>query len=388
MYRFIVSLLIVFLSAGTLFIAGSESSVTDPLPAVGKLDRETRVRVRILERIAPKKVLIRSRKNPEKTWKVTLKSFKKKKKQSKPRKEFRYHFSDGFEISAIGEKSLKRVYRGNLKVRKKGGQLILINDVELYHYLASVVMSEMGYKPLEAMKAQVILSRTWALAHLSPDKSYDFNDLTNSQVYKGLAIETRRAKKSVFETQDKILTYDNKLIEVMYHSTCSQRTYSYKEIWGVEIPYLTVVKDIADDGKLNSAHSRHFNWETTLRQKKLFSYLKRKFNLRKKITGLELQVKKGQWGVSFLGANYWAPIDTFRIMVNRQFGWLKLKSNDFVITQNKGERTIRFLGNGYGHLVGLCQVGAGKLAQKGYTTEDILQFYYPSTKIMKDHTLS
>lgn len=365
-----------------------QHSPVKKLFSVGEIDAKTIVRVRILEKYRPKSVFIRSLKNPKSTWQVNANTFyrktgkKRKNYPANKKKQLTYNFVQGFQIYVNNKPKTMRTYRGKLKILEKGGQLILVNHVPLQHYIVSVVMSEMGYKPLEAMKAQAILSRTWALTHLHPKEAYDFNDLTTSQAYKGKEMENRRARQAVLETGDNVIVYQNEKIEVIYHSTCAEHTYSAKEIWGEEVPYLIVIDDKAADGKLNSVNGKHFSWDSKMNRRKVFKYLRRLYGLRKPISEIALQMKKGQWGVMLKGSNRWVPIDNFRLAVNRRFGWKKIKSNDFVIDSRKKTNKIRFYGNGYGHLVGLCQVGAGTLAQKGYSMEKILRFYYPETQIL------
>ncbi len=126
---------------------------------------------------------------------------------------------------------------------KKNEELLVINRVPLETYVASVVISEMGQAPPEAMCAQAVISRTWAIGHIDESSLYDFNDLTSSQSYQGYSAYVKGAEKIISKTEGLILTYRGETAKILFHAQCSDRVFSAYEIWGKSsIPYMPSVQ--------------------------------------------------------------------------------------------------------------------------------------------------
>lgn len=287
--------------------------------------------------------------------------------------------SDKYQISIPGS-ALKRVYAGSLIIDMKDGRIQIINVVALEDYVKSVVLSEMGLKSIEAMKAQAVLARTWAVRNGRPDKAYDFNDLTDSQVYKGVFDEVN-FDDQLSSTHGQVLTYQNKPIKVYYFAECADRSYSVYEIWGEKrYPYY---KKINYPVEMRSRNLK--NWQRRIEIEKLDqvfisgdSKATSKHPSASSSAQYKISQKQGQLGVNV--NEQWYGIDHFRIKVNRALGWNQLRSNHFT-SQHAGDYIV-FKGNGFGHLVGLCQKSAVDLARKGWRYTEILDLFYPSTKIV------
>ncbi len=122
-----------------------------------------------------------------------------------------------------------KTVRGELELRPGVTGVAAINVVNLEEYLRGVVPAEMGpraFPLLEALKAQAVAARTYAVAHLG-DHSADGYDLCDSQmcqVYEGAGVEQPLSDRAVLETSGEILTWRGKPIDAMYHSTCAGRT--------------------------------------------------------------------------------------------------------------------------------------------------------------------
>lgn len=116
-----------------------------------------------------------------------------------------------------------RFYRGCLEIGASGGRLRAIDEVDLEDYVRGVIAGEMGaHAPLEALKAQAVASRTYALHSLGhwPAAGYDLRDTTDSQVYNGIDSETPATDRAVRETSGLILTMDGRPIAAMFCADC------------------------------------------------------------------------------------------------------------------------------------------------------------------------
>ena len=140
----------------------------------------------------------------------------------------------------------KRRYRGSLWIRPQGEALQAVNLVGLETYLASVVGSEMPASwPLEALRAQAVAARTYALRALRPSsgRAYDLKATVASQVYLGVEAETASTQAAVAGTRGLVLTYGDGLIEAVFHSSAGGSTENSGELWAQQLPYLVSVAD-------------------------------------------------------------------------------------------------------------------------------------------------
>jgi len=138
----------------------------------------------------------------------------------------------------------QRRYRGVLQVRPQGSGLQVINHVPLETYLASVVGSEMPASwPLEALRAQAVAARTYALRSRRPAQPFDLKATVASQVYRGVETETPSTLAAVETTRGLVLTHDDALIDAVFHSSSGGRTESSGDLWPRQLPYLVSVPD-------------------------------------------------------------------------------------------------------------------------------------------------
>ncbi len=139
----------------------------------------------------------------------------------------------------------QRRYRGRLQLMPQGGQLQVVNHVPLETYLPSVVGSEMPASwPQEALQAQAVAARTYALKARKPSAAFDVQATTASQVYKGVEAETPSTHAAVQATRGLVLTYNNALIDAVFHSSSSGgSTESSGDLWPRQLPYLVSVPD-------------------------------------------------------------------------------------------------------------------------------------------------
>ncbi len=151
-------------------------------------------------------------------------------------------------------------YRGRFRARPSGAdEVMLINELNLERYLQGVVPGEMGpavFPEVEALKAQSVAARTYAIAHLGDHdaEGYDICDTPACQVYHGVGVEHRLTNRAIEETSGMIAVFDGRPIDAMYTSTCGGHTETSSELFsGRAQAYLQAVpcawdRDLQLDG--------------------------------------------------------------------------------------------------------------------------------------------
>jgi stage II sporulation protein D len=140
-----------------------------------------------------------------------------------------------------------RLYRGRLEVSQTGQFLRVVNHLPLQRYLDGVVAGEMPHTwHLEALKAQAVAARSYALATLQKGKPFDLYSDVRSQVYQGVAGEKPRTTEAVHATAGQIATYGGKVATTYYFSTSGGRTASAADVFGFSVPYLVSRPDPYD----------------------------------------------------------------------------------------------------------------------------------------------
>jgi len=138
-----------------------------------------------------------------------------------------------------------RAYRGKLVVSVVSKRLRVIDLVPLQQYLDAVVPSEMPSSWLpDALEAQAVASRSYALAGRQPGAGYDLT--TSGQSYLGAAAETPQGDAAVSATKGQVLMYGGQVATTVYSSSTGGRTQSAADAWGGGAPYLVSVKDPYD----------------------------------------------------------------------------------------------------------------------------------------------
>lgn len=272
-----------------------------------------------------------------------------------------------------------RRYRDTVVVRNEKGKLTVINELGLDGYLFGVLPVEVSPKwPMEALKAQAIVSRTYVLANLGKygSKGYDMSSNVFSQVYRGVEVESAATNKAVKETAGMVLTYKGKLSKAFFFACCGGHTADVKKVWKNPYKYLKgIVCGFCKE-------SPHYYWDYEITPEELRKKLKRKkidtgiikkikFESRTKsgrIDGMKIKHSKGN--IDITGHR-------FRMILGPD----KIKSTLFTIDRSKPK--YFFYGRGWGHGVGLCQWGSKEMAEKGKNYRSILKRYFPGTKVKK-----
>lgn len=260
-----------------------------------------------------------------------------------------------------------------ITVYRSNGSVINLNMTD---YLIGVVSSEMPASfNLEALKAQSVLARTYALKAKQTGKK--LTDTVSTQSYIdidqmknkwGNSFNTyyNKIKNAVENTNGEYLSYNGNYIEALYHSTNNGKTESSLDVFGNYYPYLISVSSEYD--KNASSYLRTINMPLDTISNKL---------------GLSLN---NDSVISILSYTDGGNIKEININGNNFSGkkvreLLSLRSADFdiSISDNNANITTR----GYGHGVGMSQYGANGMANAGYSYKDILSHYYPGTTLTK-----
>jgi len=273
-----------------------------------------------------------------------------------------------------------RRFRGAVDIiRQSDNTLLAINHVDVEEYIQGVLYHEVApWWPMEALKAQAIVARSFALyqARVNARRDYDLVSTVYSQVYGGRTSERGRTSKAVRLTKNQVLTYKNKLVPTFYHATCAGHTENANNLWKVNILPLR--------GRECQfcRRSPHFSWKKKLSLKGIEEALEKanfKVGLIEaikivdrdvsgRISELEIISEQGKLKV---GAN------RFRLAVGPNL----IRSTNFTLEIKK--RRAYFEGFGWGHGVGMCQWGAFFMSRESYNAQQILGYYYPESKIKK-----
>ena len=312
--------------------------------------------------------------------------------------------------------SKKGCFQGNIQVSLgSAGRLTVINLIALEDYLEGVVGAEMPsrFHP-EALKAQAVAARTYALSRLSKheEEGFDLCSTVLSQVYLGKKAGHPKVIRAVRETAGQVLTYRGFLMRPAYHSTCGGMTEdSYRMWWGEILPYIsarsdqphrlplpdeTAVRRFLSHGSTGYCQgSPRYRWQEIFTRKQVVMLVRRNLS---RVMGYSV----GNMGafknirvaartpagraqsleVITTQGSYLVQGDRIRwLFGNGNPGPHGLKSTFFVLDYQLDPASqvaakFIFTGAGHGHGLGMCQWGAEGRAQAGASYREILSAYY------------
>jgi stage II sporulation protein D len=230
-----------------------------------------------------------------------------------------------------------------LEVKPNSGFLLAVVGTDLETAVASVVGAESAPDmPVEALKAQAVVARSYFVAAKGRHRDFDFCDTTHCQFLRSPPDPGTLVAQAVATTRGLVLAYESEPIATMYTRSCSGRTRTPADVGlpAASYPYYSV------DCKYCREHL--LRWQ-------------------RQISRLD--------ATKLRAAN-----ERERLEVDRRLGWNTVPSNTFT-RQNVGDRVI-LRGAGQGHGIGLCQAGAGAMARDGAFFSEILAHYYPNTAIV------
>jgi stage II sporulation protein D (peptidoglycan lytic transglycosylase) len=244
----------------------------------------------------------------------------------------------GLILSVPGR--IQRRYEGVLELTAKNGELIPVINMDLETAVASVVLAETSPgTPLEALKAQAVVSRSYFVADAGRHAGYDFCDLTHCQFLREPPAAGTPAAVATAATRGIILTYDGKPFAAMFSRSCGGRTRTPQEIGLPQAgyPYFSVLCD--------SCYQNPFRWTRNISSED--------------------------------AAQLFLHGENARLAIGRKLGWNAVPSNNFTAREQGGEVILHGVGQGHG--IGLCQRGARFMAEHGASFRDILAHYFPNT---------
>lgn len=301
-----------------------------------------------------------------------------------------------------------RQFRGAIELfNVNNDKFNVINIVNLEEYLFSVVPSEMpAWWPEEALKAQVIAARSYALAHLGKHSSdgFDLCSTVHCAVYSGVGSENSRTNKAILDTIGEVGMYEGKIIDAVFSSNSGGYSESSYDVWGTKIPYLVGANNMVNlqekfplppyklnDLLLNDYNS--FSGDPTYAGYNKYRWIKlvpdtyflHNFKLKSLKNIIPLERSKGGSVKKIIIYGEEKQVTLSKDIIRSKLGGLR--SNRFIIEKRfNSDGTINeviFYGSGWGHNVGMDQTAAAGMAERGYTYKDIIKHFYKGSNIEK-----
>lgn len=326
-------------------------------------------------------------------------------------------------------------YRGEVQfMRRDTGDMTVVNLVDFDDYLCGVVPREVSASwNYEAVKAQAVVSRTFAMMNLNKYQKYGFNldNTTNSQAYAGVSIEHPASNKAVEETHGEVVLYDGEPADVYFFASSGGKTGTANDAWGGEDkPYLISV----DDPYENSNEASYSIWDMTFTAAELKEKLAARDVHIGDITDIKVEysdsgraiktifcgtdgekeysrenirwvlglystaftvAREGeQAGGSVCALDKYNSFTQINISSDTQLlsadgvsganGAISILSADGTHTltaSGGGSGDFVFSGRGWGHGVGMSQWGAKGMADSGYNYKEIVEYYFTGTQV-------
>ena len=289
-----------------------------------------------------------------------------------------------FFIVIIYNKNYKEIelnYITTTYIRVKRNNTNNIETIPLEVYIVGVLAGEMPINfDMEALKAQAVASRSFALKRMeyNKDNDYDVVDSIMNQVYldedylkeawgHNYVKNINKLRTAVNETLDEYLEYNNSIVDAMFFSTSNGYTEDSQNVFNFPCDYLKSV-DSPWDSEVSSAYLTN----KTISLKEFYEKLNLPYS---KNLNVEIIKRSSTNRILLL------KINDHEFKGTDLYNKLSLRSTDFTLELN-GDN-IKITMKGYGHGVGMSQYGALGMAKKGYTYQEILKHYYPNTNITK-----
>jgi stage II sporulation protein D len=272
------------------------------------------------------------------------------------------------------------LYRGIIEIKNGEEGLTIINILNIEDYLKGVVPLEMNpeqYNEIEALKAQAVSARTFALRRLKfhESKDYDICSTVKCQVYRGASFEHPLSNRAVDETKNEVAVWNGEPINSLYTGSCGGYTEDVENVFGGDsVKYLRGTFCF---------HENFSEWSEEKTKDEVLAILKRQFSiedlidiypLRRGVSGRIVEVR------ILTSKDY---LDLRGFLIKEIFGLKDLPQEILKITKENNEiEKVIFKGRGKGHGVGLCQEGAYSMAKMKRSYREILLHYYKDIDIL------
>lgn len=326
-------------------------------------------------------------------------------------------------------------YRGGFELRVQDGKIAVINVIPVEDYLYSVVSREMSPSwNVEALKAQAVCARNFALGRINYHSKYGFDVCRTvcCQAYAGTSSENDNVHRAVDETEGELLLYDKKPIQAVYSSSMGSCTESVENVWGTPFPYLVSVDNPYEDteniynGKwtksLSKARATQIMADRGYNIGNVTNIIATEYTPAGRVLKLKVEGTNGsktferescrnifseatysqKFTVSRGGTMSYPSIyvSNGKTTVEKELSSFSVLSGDnsvkaapnscyitngvsskkYAATNSGGDPdTFIFDGEGWGHGVGMSQYGAKGMADAGFDYEEILTHYYTGT---------
>jgi SpoIID/LytB domain protein len=325
---------------------------------------------------------------------------------------------------------------GTLRLVVEADHICAINVLPVESYLTSVISSEMSAtSSLELLKAHAVISRSWLLAQINKKKKlesgegnnffsfikkddelirwYDREDHTifdvcaddHCQRYQGITkANSKQVEEAIRQTRGQILMSDDEICDARFSKCCGGVTEEYQYCWeDIKKPYLISVKDpfcntndkqiisqVLNDYDLET--SDFYEWTVRYTQEQISALitekLKMDFGEIVDLVPLERGKSGRIWKLKIVGTKCSFTIGK-ELEIRRALSETHLYSSAFEVeksaqtTEHGAPAEFSLHGKGWGHGVGLCQIGAAVMGEKGYRYDEILLYYYQNAEIKK-----
>ena len=285
--------------------------------------------------------------------------------------------------------SIQRRYPGTLFVQVRDGKLLVIDQVDVETYVASVMSAEVspGWAA-ESLRAQAIAVRTYAERSRASRgaRDYDLNDDTSSQVYHGIDDVAQSLVSAAQDTAGQIVIASGAPASVFYSSSCGGHTASSEELTGQPAPsYLQGVSDLDSSGHAYCSGAPYFRWKNSVRADAMARIVNIPADQLSSIAIVDRwpdgRVKK----VVAASPSMTVTLDgrEFYSRALSVLGYKVIPSALFDISRDGQQFDL--VGHGVGHGVGMCQWGARGRADAGVNAGQILSAYFPGTSIARTY---
>ena len=325
------------------------------------------------------------------------------------------------------ERKETQTFEGTLRIVVEADKIVAINELPVEKYLTSVISSEMSStSSLEFLKAHAVISRSWLLAQIEKRKQhesggdnffsftksdhefirwYDREDHTifdvcaddHCQRYQGITrANNTHVEEAISQTRGQVLMYGDEICDARFSKCCGGQTEEFQYCWeDTPKPYLVsfhdpycntndkhILSQVLND--FDQETPDFYSWEVRYTQSELSELVNRKlkddFGL---ITDL-IPVERGKsgriWKLKIVGTKKTFTIGK-ELEIRRALSESHLYSSAFEV--EKDGDTFVLKGKGWGHGVGLCQIGAAVMGEQGHPYDEILLFYYRGANIQR-----
>ncbi|MBR3029656.1 MAG: SpoIID/LytB domain-containing protein [Bacteroidales bacterium] len=325
------------------------------------------------------------------------------------------------------ERRENQSFKGNLILLAKPEGIIVINDIGIEDYLTCVISSEMSAEaPLEFLKAHAVISRSWLLAQICGTKQatgegkkdtpkelitwqdhedHEFFDVCaddHCQRYQGITkVSTATAREAIEATWGEVLAYEGQVCDARFSKCCGGKTEIFSTCWeDTDVPYLRSFKDKFCDTEdaailanilpnFDQETKDFYRWEVRYTFAELSDIVRERTGMNfGKVVDLR-PIERGPSGrikkLKIVGSRK-SRIIGKELEIRRTLSRSHLYSSAFEV--EKTPEGFILHGKGWGHGVGMCQIGAAVMGHLGYLYKDILLYYYRGAEIVQEDSLS